>query len=149
MPKLLDEEDVPIRQVALHALVHDLERDFVDQRGGVLDALVPEWEEFVSACKEQFTSAEATLRFLKEEQEKVQLAGQLHDGTMVQVVCPACSGSGLKPTAVTSGIVQTKSAFETSPQAPHKPRDARDVDPIHRCIDCKGKGWQLMQSYRG
>lgn len=82
--------------------------------------------------------------FLEAEKVKVELAQRLQTGDVVRVVCPDCRGSGLKPTDVTSGRIQTGSAFETV-HAPVVPTD----DPRLQCGKCEGRKWVIMERYRG
>jgi hypothetical protein len=82
--------------------------------------------------------------FLEAEKAKVELAQRLQTGDVVRVVCPDCRGSGLKPTDVTSGRIQTGSAFE-SVRAPVQPEN----DPRLQCGKCEGKKWIIMERYRG
>lgn len=85
----------------------------------------------------------ATKTFLEEEQQRAVVALKLQAGDVVRVVCPECKGSGLKPMDVTTGRIQTTSAFETlKGPVPVK-------DPRLCCSMCEGHKWVLMDRYRG
>jgi len=143
------EIDIPVRHVPVHSLAHVMLPKDVEARRVVLEQAVEEWEGYVVECTTAKRHAQDTLAFLKRETENLEVSLKLRDGSLVRVVCSVCNGSGLKPTAVTSGVIQTKTAFQNIDQAPTTPPQVQEVDPIHRCAECEGKKWLIMQSYRG
>jgi len=105
-------------------------------------------EEDLEQCQAQLKDTEDVVEKLKElviflerERSKVTLAQELQRGTKVRVVCPSCKGSGQKNADVTSGRIQTGSAFEGFGKA------VVSEDPRSRCLTCEGKRWTLMDRY--
>lgn len=89
------------------------------------------------------------VEFLQKEQERIELAQKLVDGTMVRVLCPDCAGTGLKAADATAGRLDVPlgSAFE-SVGVPASARKKPEVPEHRKCRRCSGKRWVVMPRYR-
>jgi Zn finger protein HypA/HybF involved in hydrogenase expression len=140
-------EDLGVRPTSVDLLVTLPEADIASRRT-ILEVQLANYNTKCEELKTVLAAAETTRQCLQQEYDNVLLVQQLQSGEIVRVICPACKGSGLKPTDVTSGQLHRKSAFEGVGETVN-PMRPREVDPKDRCPACEGKRYQLMERYRG
>jgi len=139
----LETNDIDIRPMVVDQLTQFASQDLV-LRLARIEVLLQDYLLRRADAEDNLKQLSDLCTFLESEKTKALLAQRLQTGDVVRVVCPDCRGSGLKPTDVTSGRIQTSSAFE-SVRAPVVPTD----DPRLQCGKCEGKKWIIMERYRG
>jgi hypothetical protein len=134
-------EDVDIRPMGVDQLA-EFDESALATRKQRVEVLLLQYSNTCETLRKQLERADQVRTFLEDERNKIDLAEKLARGDMVRVICPECRGSGLRPLDVTSGRIQTASAFEKFQGPPP------DKDPRLQCPKCEGQKWLLMDRYR-
>jgi len=137
-----DDPDIDIRPMMVDQLAV-FDEPALASRKLRIETLLTLYKNTCETLRMQLDRADQVRIFLEDEYKKVDLADKLARGEMVRVICPECRGSGLRPMDVTSGRIQTASAFEKFQGPPP------DKDPRLQCPKCEGQKWLLMDRYRG
>ena len=136
--------DLNIRHVAVDKLT-TFTNDALTKRRERLEELRVESRAEFTTLQDALTHAKENVEFIQSEYDNVLLAERLARGDVVRVMCPACTGTGMKPANVISGQVSKGSAFESV----GKPPTAPVIDEQNRCTECKGQRWVIMERFRG
>lgn len=134
-------DDIDIRPMGVDQLAEYNELSLAARKQRVEELLL-QYSTTCDTLRTQLERADQVRSFLEDERKKIDLAEKLARGDMVRVICPECRGSGLRPLDVTSGRIQTASAFEKFQGPPP------DKDPRLQCLKCEGQKWLLMDRYR-
>lgn len=138
----MEKKDIDVKPVVLDKLVKEFTPKAIVQRIDRIENLLKEFNNNKEDLTERLDHVNKVLSFLTKEYDNVLLAQKLQDGVLVRVVCPACDGSGLKPTDVTDGRV-TYTAFETLKSS------TVDIRPEAKCSKCSGNRWIIMTRFCG
>ena len=137
--------DIPIRPVAVDTLVTWPTTE-LDSRRTQLEKLQEAFQGKVLVAQEELAQLQRVFSFIQDELKRVELAIRLVQEDIVRVVCPACTGTGMKAANVLAGQFSKGSAFESV----GKPNTASTVIEEHlRCTECKGQRWIIMERFKG
>lgn len=137
--------DIDIRPVPVDKLV-EYQESALDSREQRILELCGEYSQQEDRLTTELEQVQKINTFLGRELENVRLAKQLAQGEVVRVVCPTCTGTGMKPADVQSGhVARAGSAFEST----GKPTSAPIIDERNRCAACKGQRWVIMPRFKG
>jgi molybdopterin converting factor small subunit len=138
-------DDLDVRPIPIDKLA-TFSAKALEDRHLRIEELCEEYGQRVERLQADLTEAQRVLNYLLKEKENVDLAQKLARGDVVRVVCPTCTGTGMKPADVMSGhVVKTGSAFEQT----SRPTAAPVIDERNRCTDCKGARWKIMDRFKG
>lgn len=142
----MDKLSIDVRPVPVDKMATFKDEELSSREARVTELLTA-YTEYVDSLRDDLAETERQKAFLEQEAKNVKLALLLKKGDLVRVVCPACKGSGMKPTDVTTGRVTAHagSAFESVGKKDARPED----DPRFQCVECKGEKWVIMERYRG
>ena len=139
--------DIDVRPVPIDKLTTFTEGALKSRHQRLVE-LNSKYEQRVVTLKTDLAEAERVLRFIQQELANAALAQQLACGDVVRVKCPACQGTGMKPSDVTGGRVRQGSAFENTGGGAAL-NSTPVIDERNRCPDCKGQRWQIMERFKG